>query len=410
MSKTNSAAQTDRGPTWLPEPWAGGRVRVAKDGSHVFVLERMVDSDRYTKTLEASNLKEALAELALFERDPAGYKTQTNAARVTTDPAIVERFLTWLRKEGRVERYVNSTKHYLSEWDTFFRGRDLRKIPLKDYRAEIARRPAGKSRIIALKSFTAYLREQESVLTSKEDPTLDLRVPPPRPAKATRNKGYKIEHVEALYRAIKPWTPKYDPPRSDAPPVDVQSVRDVLALHCLTGMHATEIERLAKGEGEVKAIDGHGEIAGTFKFVHKSGRVHIQSVNAQALAAAQRLQARGSAPVDSYIRRVINHAVEAWNKQIKWTPGGQAPKDGRQPLKRINFGELRHSFVTWASERGRYVRPDDGGVSLPDIASAIGHASANTTKRFYEGVQVPPLIAVPIKLEHPDDPMGFEPD
>jgi hypothetical protein len=69
--------------------------------------------------------------------------------------------------------------------------------------------------------------------------------------------------------------------------------------------------------------------------IRNSGRVHIQSVDAQALAAAQRLQARGSTPVDSFIRKVVKRAVERVNRHAH-----------REVLKPIRFAELRHSFVT----------------------------------------------------------------
>jgi integrase len=396
MNGTNRALQSDR-----PKRWDGGRIRWASDGTPVFQIERMVNGINYYRTLDARNEKEARAELALFERDPEGYRTTDEAktalgVHVTTDPGTVARFLAWLRQEGRVERYVKNTQHYLAEWEAFLKGRDLRRVALWELRAELKRRGAAKSRIIALKSFAAYLREQEAVLTSKEDPTLDLRVPPPRPARAKRDKGYTLEHVEALYRAINPWKPAFDPPREEwenGRTVDVQSVRDVLVLHCKTGMHASEMERLARGEGELQDVTGEGEIAGTLRVVHTSGRVHAQSLDAQSLAAAKRLQARGSAPADSYVRRVIQHSVT----QANWA--------ARRPLlKPITFGALRRSFVTWAAERGELVRPSAEGVPLAAIASAIGHTSAHTTKRFDEGVRVPPMIKVPIRLEHPDDP------
>jgi integrase len=156
-------------------------------------------------------------------------------------------------------------------------------------------------------------------------------------------------------------------------------------------MHSTELERLAKGEGKVTPLEDQGEIAATVKFVHKSGRVHIQSIDRQTLEAVQRLRARGSAPVDSYIRKVVGRACKSL---------------GMEPVR---FGELRHSFITWASECGQEVRPKSGGLPLSAIAAVVGHQSPTTTKRFYENVKVPPMIKVPIKLEHPDDPADVVP-
>ena len=100
----------------------------------------------------------------------------------------------------------------------------------------------------------------------------------------------------------------------------------------------------------------------------------------------QRLQARGAAPVDSHIRRVVRRACKSLGMEL------------------VRFGELRHSFVTWASECGQEVRPKSGGLPLAAIAAVVGHTSPATTKRFYENVAVPPMIKVPIRLEHPEDP------
>ncbi len=245
----------------------------------------MVNGHPYTKSLAVSNEQDALAELALFDRDPAAYQTKTAEKSrppsqvITIEGPGVGRFLEFLRTEERTERYRRNVQHYLATWGKFYAGRDIRSVPLQEILRELGRhKRARKNRITALESFTAYLREQEATLTSKEDPTIDLKVPPARPQKAIREKGYPIEQVEKLYSAITGWQSNKYGWKGTSRKVDVQCVRDVLALHAKCGMHATEIERLARGLGEVKAVEGQGEIAGTIKFVHKSGRVHNQSV------------------------------------------------------------------------------------------------------------------------------------
>ena len=70
----------------------------------------------------------------------------------------------------------------------------------------------------------------------------------------------------------------------------------------------------------------------------------------------------------------------------------------------MNLGELRHSFVTWSKTYGRVVKPVAGaGVSLEDIAAAIGHGSIKTT-RIYDDSHIPNLIVLPLKLENEEDP------
>ena len=127
-------------------------------------------------------------------------------------------------------------------------------------------------------------------------------MPPARPEKALRDKGYSMRDVERIYAAISGWESARYGWKGTGRVTEVQCVRDVLMLHAKCGMHGTEIDRLARGEGKVKVLQGQGAIAGTITFIHKSGRVHVQSVDAQALAAAMRLQARGSAPADWWIR------------------------------------------------------------------------------------------------------------
>lgn len=392
-------------PRWTGR-WDGGRTYVNKQGDTVWVLEKQVHGRLYTTRLSVGNEKDALAELALFKRDPDAYLAQAQASRpvgedtsknapLLIDLPLVERFLDHLKREGRTERHRKNVRTYLAQWAEALYEKDLRALRLQDlkkvlngwYDAETKEIVAKRHRIAAIKSFFSWLREEEAALTTAEDPTLALKVPPARPEKAMRDKGYSMQDVERLYAAISGWESKKYGWKGTGRVTEVQCVRDVLMLHAKCGMHGTEIERLARGEGKVKVLHGQGAIAGTITFVHKSGRVHVQSVDAQSLAAAMRLQARGSAPADWWIRQVVKRAA----KSI-----GLAP---------LRMGELRHSFVTWAAECGVEVKPVDGGVPLARIAATIGHQSAVTTKKFYEGVKVPPMIQLPIRLEHPEDPI-----
>ena len=373
--------------------WKGGRTFNGKDGRPVYVLRKMVQGRAYTVHLDARSETEAEAELALFLRDPEGYRTRQEARQLKQEAAVyvtaetVGRFLESMRSAGTTARYVGNVGFYLATWAESLAGRDLRTVSLQELLRELARHPTGrKNRITALKSFASWLREQ-GALSLAEDPTVSLKVPVTRPEKAMREKGYSIETTERLYRAINGWEYTNFKQETTRRTTEVQCVRDVLCIHAKTGMHGTEIERLARGEGKVAMLEEPGEIAATVTFIHKSGNVHRQSIDRQTLAAVQRLQARGAAPVDSHIRRVVGRAC----KEL-----------GIEPVR---FGEYRHSFVTWASECGQEVRPKSGGLPLTAIAAVVGHYSASTTKRFYDNVKVPPMIKIPIKLEHPEDAM-----
>lgn len=148
----------------------------------------MHNGARYSRRLEARNETEALAALALFDRDPDAYLTKSQAAWMATDEAVlmeaelVARFLAYFKAEGRTERYRRNMRTYLAQWAEALAGRDLRHVTLQELQRELAKRPnTKKHRIIALKSFFSFLRELEAVITPAQDATLGLRSPcPPR--------------------------------------------------------------------------------------------------------------------------------------------------------------------------------------------------------------------------------------
>jgi hypothetical protein len=62
--------------------WKGGRTFNGKDGHPVYVLRKMVQGRAYTVHLDARSETEAEAELALFLRDPEGYRTRQEARQL----------------------------------------------------------------------------------------------------------------------------------------------------------------------------------------------------------------------------------------------------------------------------------------------------------------------------------------
>jgi integrase len=390
---------------WLGT-WAGGRVFRRRSGLG-YTLERMVGDVRFAKTLDAKTEEEALAELALFVRDPQKYTTRREARAVAAADAIVvnaesvDKVAAHLQREGRSPKYIKNVISYLGVWAEDLRGRDLRGFKLKDLLAIVNERETARGkRIAALKTFTAYFREVEASLELNEDPTIALMMPPARPEKMKRSKGYPMELVEQVYAAIYDWENDVTEPDAfgrvrkrgvNVAPMrtgdgDAQGVRDVLVLRAKYGMHGTEIDRIATGGGQLDAVKAQKQIAGTLKFQHKTGRVHVLSVDRQGFAAAKRLQARGKVISDGYVRTSLKYACR---------------KLGVDPL---NPGELRHSFATWAGEVGVEVKPKEAGVSMEAIAASMGHQSKRTTGFFYWGVKIPAMVLVPIKLRHRDDP------
>src|SRR2546421_8195712 len=301
-------------PQWNGK-WSGGRTYRGKDGRTVYWLDRSRNGKRYGIALDVGSQREAEAELALFLRDPAGYeerheaKRKAEEAKVILAPTLLDQFEEYLRKQAREHRHVRGCRHYLDWWVEQLGNTDLRKVELRDLRRCLKNvETAKRNRIAAYKVFCTFLREELAILPRSDDASLDLHAPPARPEKVVRDKGYSIERIETLYRGTSAWESKR--PGWSLRTPDVQSVRDCLVLHAKTGLHQTEVERLARQEGTITEVEGQGEIAGTIYFLHKSGYEHTISVDLQTLRAAQRLQRRGSAPSDSYIRKVLDRTAK----------------------------------------------------------------------------------------------------
>ncbi len=334
--------------------------------------------------------REAEAELALFLREPSRYIDRVEARqlpepKVIMAAALVDAFEEHLAAIGRERRHIVNVRNYLNWWTKKLRGRDLCKVTLQDLRRCLATAARAKrNRIASYKVFCTFLREELAVLPRGSDASLDLHAPVPLPEKARRHKGYSIERVEKFYAAVTAWDSERSTRKSRQGLV--QCIRDCIILHAKTGMHQTEIDRLSRGGGVITALSGQGDIAGTIHFLHKSGYKHIVSVDQQTLMAARRLQRRGRLPAGNSFVGIM----------------AKAAKDlGVPPIK---FGELRHSFTTWARTSGELVRPMGRGVSVEEVASVLGHTSTRTTRLHYDGTKVPPMVKVPINLFHTDDP------
>ena len=367
-------------PKWSGK-WLGGRTYTANDGSTRWIIRKTVAGAAYNITLDVRSEAEALAELAAFRRNPTAYRTasqerveeaqkaQEDAAKaVFLDENRAQAFLQHLKASGRSVEYLKSTRSYLAAWATALAGKDLRALMGPALKKLLATWDTGKKwRIIVFKSFTSYLQEAGE-LDPMENPGRFLKVPPAR-----RNyelKGYGIEHVQKLYAAL-----------------GSQAIRDVLCLQAKSGMHGTEVDRLASGDGKIAVLKNQGEIAGTVTFKHKTGKRFTVSLDAQALAAAQRLQVRGSAPDRQTIREAVERVCE------------------RTGLEFVHFGSIRHSFATWLVEQGSTYNQKGGGLPLEAVAQALNHSSTRTTALHYVSAMVPPMYVVPIRLEHPEEPV-----
>lgn len=377
------------GRRWL-RSWEGGRVAAGHHGTEIYVLRRRVRGVAYDLTLPAATPRAAILALAEFEADPEGFKGRLTApppAAVVLSPELIARYLAWLKKLGRSRGYRVNARHYLGKWAGALGSRDLASVRLSDLKAMLAKwGTAERHRIIVLKSFCAWLREEAVLLSAEQDPTRDLRVPQARPEKLLKPKGVALEHVEKVYACIA-----------------FQDVRDVLCLRAKTGLHETEVARLAAGECELRPVE-NSEIAGVVRLVHKSGRIHVQSLDGQAYAAALRIREHGLKRLAEMKEKPTGrraHALDNWRQIREIRKAAELAGVPAFPP-----GELRHSFTTWARTVGREVRATGFGVPLALVAEVIGHQSSRTTSRFYDGTEIPPMIALPLKLVHPDDPQS----
>jgi integrase len=372
----------------MAELWDGGRVRRNRKDEEVWVIERTIKGIPYFITLNVTSRKQARAELALFERDPVSYQAALLAepfAEVEGPQLRSTTLHEFLEDKRTGDKAVcgdhqGALERYLLHWMTALEGRDFRKITLGQYRTVLRTLKPRRQHIVAIRSFTHWLRK-EGRLSATEDASQDLEVPQPKPLRAERAVGFTMKAVAKAYASIRSSTAhEY----LDA--ATCQVVRDIIALKATTGMHLTEVGRIASGSWRVRRLEGYGEIAGAVTFFHKRGEPHSVSLNEKALAAAERLQKRGQLPNRKTLHRVLDACVKNAD---------------------FNFAELRHSFATWANEFGVEVKPPErAGVSRNLIAQVMGHKNEGTTSGHYIDTEIPSMIALPLVLENPEDPIG----
>ncbi len=375
--------------TWLGT-WKGGRIRRGRSNTRRYVLERMVDGKSYAITLDVHSEAEAEAELALFNRDPRAYQTKgeqqkearaavlaAEAERADLAPELVKRFKAHLETRETSTHHIANTIGYLVWWDEMLTrdlglGWDLRKLKLATLKKQLDKvKTAQRKRAMSLKRYTKWLREEAGLLHPTEDPTSALTFAVAPAARTKGRRGYDMSAVEAVYKRI-----------------PTQIVRDVIRVHCATGMHNTEIRRLCASTNpqDVREVEGHGEIVAVVTVWHKKKAWHTLSIDRPTLLAIRRLQARGGAPEEKWVTKVLHGAANAAGH-----PG-------------MNYGQLRHSVTAWLETSGREVLPVAGkGVPLSKIASTLNH-SEKTNRKFYRVTGVLPMLVSPIQLRHAEDP------
>jgi hypothetical protein len=182
------------------------------------------------------------------------------------------------------------------------RGRDLRGLSLGRRHhpgaGRLARAPKktpGRAHKIAtLKALYAWLRRERHLLTSAEDPTVDLAVPQSSRRSARMQKERTPEQVQLVVAELDPSAG--GPGSRPSGEVDLDQVRHMtdyrphLRLAASTGWHVTELHRFASGAhpraGRDAGADGTAAILET---MHKNGEVFRTRVGPVGAAAAREL-------------------------------------------------------------------------------------------------------------------------
>jgi integrase len=353
-----------------------GYVRRQRNGTWVFIIERMMRGRRFHVSTGATTITAARAQLERFQADPTNYDPRGSEAAGTlrlTDELIAEWEAFSLAK-GNGGPYTRDHGRKLLMWALRLNGADLRKLTLQRLRACLEGLGARKHRIIALKSFFTWLRTEKGLLTTAQDATLDLPVPQSSPEKHRRRKVVAWQLVERLLahwseRAeAERWCPRRRDDRLQ-PGDDAQRRRDCLLLLTATGWHVTELLRFIRGGEVVRQAKGDAQAVLVVR--HKGGELtRTPVVHREHLDAAERLRAAGHAP-----------------RNIEKKHRAACVAAGVPPF---GLGVMRHSVATWAHEAG----------AAPElIAQFLGHKDARTTKRFYIDLAVPTNV-IPLRRVH----------
>jgi integrase len=337
--------------------WEGGRIWRDDRGRPIYVIRKQVNGKRYEVSTRSHTERGALEQLKRFEADPESYDPR---GAVRKDPVyltekLVRRFLTWsLHEKKNSKRWVGQQKLYLAWWADRLKGVDLRGASLTDKILPQIRHktPARPQRIAVLKVFYSWLRKEEHLISTAEDPTLfTLSVPQSKAEQLTRVKAISRDHflLAQEHLASDRW-------------------RDLLLVLGGTGMHVSELERFAT-DGTTEPLpqgarQAHGAIGQVVIPLTKGGETLRVAVSADVLAAARRVLAAGSFDRAHFQKAVKSACLAAG-------------------IPAFGPGQLRHSIATWAI---------NAGADPASVAAFLGHRSVRTTRKFYATHATPAKI------------------
>lgn len=353
--------------------WKGGYVSLGPRRSKTYVIEKRIDGRRFHVSTARSDEHNALKELDRFFTDPSGYTpigATGPALRITGE--LVDEHLVWHERVRKNSTgYIGEVGRYLADWIEQLGTLDWKRLSLtRDVKPALERmKTARPHRIAALKIFMRWLRTEKGLLSTAQDPTLDLEVPQSDPAKLSEQVAVPRADFQAVLSKM-----------SGRP-------RDYLLAVASMGWHCTELERVMRQSlAELQLLDEAtrartGALA-VVRFLHKKKRVVAQPIRTQQLLdALLRLQA---APVG---RRQVHDAVRDAIAAVN------ADRVDGELIADFGPGQMRHSFSTWHM---------DAGADINDVAADLDHQSPRTTAKFYVNVAVPKAKLPALTFELPE--------
>ena len=362
--------------------WEGGRIALLSGGRRRWYLERRWHGRQMALSLSGvRDDRGAMARLVAFQHDPAGfmerYRDRRRRERGLVHDAVVlnQEHLDGLKVEQLrrelAPRYIHSCQKHGIEWVRHLAGSDLRELGRLEVQKLLQKHDGSNQhkRVLALKALCRYLVDT-GLLDPALNPARHVRMPSQRPEKSVKPKAADAASLPACYRHI-----------------PSQDVQDVFRIRLETGMHGSEIDRIAASFiakvplARLDPVDGAEEIAGVVLFIHKGCHQHRISLGAAAWAAAFRLQRLGKGPRQDRIGRQLKVASERAGLGSDF----------------VRAGSLRHAFVSHG-QRGRLAYVTGTGVSVEELVEVTGHKSSRTTRRHYDEALAPRRLILPFEL------------
>lgn len=341
--------------------WDGGYIHTKANGGPLFFIEKRRGNEKFHISTGCSRPEEAQEHWKRFQADPWRYAAEMKTGRPADDAALfmteelVMRFCAWHLAKGNTRKYVKETGKLLKDWLRALAHVDLRRATLRDHiKPPLEKWTMRGPRIRAIKVFYSWLREEAHLLTSANDPTLDMPAPQAIPEKRKRTKAVAREVFELVLTLLS------------------TQHRDILSVMAHTGMHFTELCRLVRDPRSDLVRTTTESTLAVAEFLHKNKELTYHPfTDENAIQAAERLRKHG-------IGRDIS-PLDPTNKRLRPNAAIKLACE-KLGVPVFKLGVVRHSVGTWLVQMG---------WTEGQVADFLHHKDKRTTQRFYLDVKVP---------------------